>query len=503
MKTSRLVLAPAVAVALTGLAGAPAFAATESTATVPQQPLCAQGDQQSSNSSESDSSVPDESDPQATLAQAQVTRADIADDKKGIGFSGTGFTPDEKATVTVVGTDGTEYSPDKKLTVDEDGKVSGTYFFTVTDGAQVPVGEYSLYLTDLKSEKKSSKVTFEVVSKASEVDDPGKGDNKDDDKCDSATGPIKTPDETPSETESPKPSETKTEEPTTEAPKPSETKTEEPTTEAPKPSETKTEEPTTEAPKPSPSETDEADDKDKAPADDVKPGPAEAPDKEPTTEAPKPTETETEAPKDEEPKVDESEGADDAAEGDEKAEEEAPESTGPASPGTEDKKPAAAAQASMFIDPTEISSEDFLSDGIKIGVSGAQPGEKVSITVEHAQGKVDRYTMTKEADSEGKVTFGVQAKVKAVLGTYNVRAQAESFDEPQGGSFTVLTNGTAVDEGGNNGNGSGQGDSGSDLPRTGAEMTGLALGVGLLAVGAAAVIITRRRMNATDDPAEF
>ncbi|WP_434592265.1 LPXTG cell wall anchor domain-containing protein [Brevibacterium sp. 1718] len=507
MKTSRLVLAPAVAVALTGLAGAPAFAATESTASVPQQPLCAQGDQQSSSSSESDSSVPDESDPQATLAQAQVTRADIADDKKGIGFSGTGFSPDQKATVTVVGTDGTEYSPDKKLTVDEDGKVSGTYFFTVTDGAQVPVGEYSLYLTDLKSEKKSSKVTFEVVSKASEVDEPGKGD---DDKCDSATGPIKTPDETPSETKSPEPSETKTEEPTTEAPKPSpsetktedpttkapeptETKTEEPTTEAPKPSpsETKTEEPTTEAPKPSPTETDKGEDKDdKAPADGVKPGPAEGP--------------KDEAPKSDEPKVDETDGAEDAAEDDKKAEGEAPESTGPASPGTEDKKPAAAAQASMFINPTEVSSEDFLNDGIKIGVSGAQPGEKVSITVEHAQGKVDRYTMTKEADSDGKVTFGVQAKVKAVLGTYNVRAQAESFDEPQGGSFTVLTNGTAVDEGGNGaGNGSGSNDSGSDLPRTGAEMTGLALGVGLLAVGAAAVIITRRRMNASDDPAEF
>ncbi len=503
MKTSRLVLAPAVAVALTGLAGAPAFAATESTASVPQQPLCAQGDQQSSSSSESDSSVPDESDPQATLAQAQVTRADIADDKKGIGFSGTGFSPDQKATVTVVGTDGTEYSPDKKLTVDEDGKVSGTYFFTVTDGAQVPVGEYSLYLTDLKSEKKSSKVTFEVVSKSSEVDEPGKGD---DDKCDSATGPIKTPDETPSETKSPEPSETKTEEPTTEAPKPSpsetktedpttkapeptETKTEEPTTEAPKPSpsETKTEEPTTEVPKPSPTETDKGEDKDdKAPADGVKPGPAEGP--------------KDEAPKSDEPKVDQTDGAED----DKKAEDEAPESTGPASPGTEDKKPAAAAQASMFINPTEVSSEDFLNDGIKIGVSGAQPGEKVSITVEHAQGKVDRYTMTKEADSDGKVTFGVQAKVKAVLGTYNVRAQAESFDEPQGGSFTVLTNGTAVDEGGNGaGNGSGSNDSGSDLPRTGAEMTGLALGVGLLAVGAAAVIITRRRMNASDDPAEF
>ncbi|MCU4297442.1 LPXTG cell wall anchor domain-containing protein [Brevibacterium permense] len=416
-----------------------------------------------------------------------MTRADIADDKKGIGFSGTGFSPDQKATVTVVGTDGTEYSPDKKLTVDEDGKVSGTYFFTVTDGAQVPVGEYSLYLTDLKSEKKSSKVTFEVVSKASEVDEPGKGD---DDKCDSATGPIKTPDETPSETKSPEPSETKTEEPTTEAPKPSETKTEDPTTKAPEPSETKTEEPTTEAPKPSPSETAKGEDKDdKAPADGVKPGPAEGP--------------RDEAPKSDEPTGQPSE-SEDATEDDKKAEDETPESTGPASPGTEDKKPAATAQASMFINPTEVSSEDFLDDGIKIGVSGAQPGEKVSITVEHAQGKVDRYTMSKEADSEGNVTFGVQAKVKAVLGTYNVRAQAESFDEPQGGSFTVLTNGTAVDEGGNGaGNGSGSNDSGSDLPRTGAEMTGLALGVGLLAVGAAAVIITRRRMNASDDPAEF
>ncbi|TGD31657.1 LPXTG cell wall anchor domain-containing protein [Brevibacterium sp. S22] len=477
--------------------------------------MCAHEDQESSSESESDSSVPDESDPQATLAQAQVTRADIADDKKGIGFSGTGFTADEKATVTVVGTDGTEYSPDKKLTVDEDGKVSGTYFFTVTDGAQVPVGKYSLYLTDLKSEKKSSKVSFEVVSKASDVDDSGDGD----DKCDSATGPIKTPDETPDESETPEPSESETEDPTTEAPEPSETETKDPTTEAPEPSETKTEDPTTKAPKPSPSETDEADDKaDEAPADDVKPGPAKAPDEDPTTEAPKPTETESsesEAPKVEETdeaddaedsddagQTDKNQPAEDGAEGDEKAEDKAPESTGPVSPGTEDKKPAAAAQASMFIDPTEVSSEDFLGDGIKIGVSGAQPGEKVSITVEHAQGKVDRYTMSKEADSEGKVTFGVQAKVKAVLGTYNVRAQAESFDEPQGGSFTVLTNGTAVDEGGN-GNGSGQDESGSDLPRTGAEMTGLALGVGLLAVGAAAVIITRRRMNASDDPAEF
>ena len=174
--------------------------------------------------------------------------------------------------------------------------------------------------------------------------------------------------------------------------------------------------------------------------------------------------------------------------------------TAPTNPGTDDgeKKGAATATQALIIDPTEISSEDFLNEGIKLGITGAQPGEKITITVEHAQGKVDRYTMTKEADSEGKATFGVQAKVKAVLGTYNVTAQADSFDKPQGGSFTVVTNGTSVDEGGENSS-----DNGSDLPRTGAEMTGLALGVGLLVVGAAAVVITRRRMTASDDPAEF
>ncbi|WP_193095873.1 LPXTG cell wall anchor domain-containing protein [Brevibacterium sp. FME17] len=427
--------------------------------------LCAYDDAQQSDDPETDSKVPDSSDPQATLSDAQVTRADIADRKKGIGFSGTGFTPDDKATVTVVGTDGSKYSPKTKLTVDDKGKVSGTYFFSVTDDAKVPAGNYSLYLTDEKTEKDSSKVSFEVVPSASDVDDKAKGDD-----CTSATGPAPTPSETktedPSESAKPTPSETKSDEPSE---KPSETKRAKETPAAPKPSETKSEEPT-ESETPEPTDTD---DKSKAKADE-------------TTEAPAPTESE--APESEAPET-----AD--------ATEAAPsETTAPASPGTDEgeKKAAATATQALIIDPTEISSEDFLDEGIKLGITGAQPGEKITITVEHAQGKVDRYTMTKEADSEGKATFGVQAKVKAVLGTYNVRAQADSFDKPQGGSFTVVTNGTSVDEGGANGS-----DSGSDLPRTGAEMTGLALGVGLLVVGAAAVVITRRRMTASDDPAEF
>lgn len=492
---------------MTGLASAPAFAATESTASVSPTSVCAQSGEQSSSDSEdseSDSSVPDESDPQATLEQSQVTRTDIANKKEGIGFSGTGFSPDQKATVTVVGTDGTEYSPEKKLTVDEKGQVSGTYYFSVTEDAKVPVGKYSLYLTDLKSETDSSKVTFEVVSDDSEVDDPAGNDD-----CETTTAPAddgdssesasKTPSETPSDSETP--SETPSE---TDTSKPTETETE-------KPSESST---------PSPSKTD--DDKDRARR--LNPGPAKQPtgddaksddegasdddakaddegssdnDAKSDDDANAEDDDKAETPEGKAPETDE-DTEDSGASEDEQSEGQSSESTGPASPGSEDKKEPAAAKQALSIDPTEISSEDFLNEGIKLGVTGAQPGEKITITVEHAQGKVDRYTMTKEADSEGKATFGVQAKVKAVLGTYNVRAQAESFDEPQGGSFTVLTNGTAVDEDGN-----GSDSAGSDLPRTGAEMTGLALGVGLLAVGAAAVIITRRRMNATDDPAEF
>ncbi|MBR7559033.1 hypothetical protein KC218_21010, partial [Mycobacterium tuberculosis] len=117
-------LAPAVAVALTGLAGAPAFASTASP-TVPQGPLCAYD----GAGSQSDSNVPDSDTPQATVSAAQVSREEIVDKKEGIGFSGTGFTADEKATVPVVGPDGTEYTPETKLTVDENGKVNGTYFF--------------------------------------------------------------------------------------------------------------------------------------------------------------------------------------------------------------------------------------------------------------------------------------------------------------------------------------------------------------------------------------
>lgn len=456
---------------------------------MPQGPLCAYDGAQNSTDPENSSAVPDSSTPQATVSAAQITRADVADKTKGIGFSGTGFTADEKATVTVVGTDGTEYTPQTQLTVDENGKVNGTYYFSTTEGAQVPVGKYTLFLTDLKTEKDSSKVTFEVVASDADIDDSGAGGT-----CERPTAPAPSttspaPTETPSETQSPTetPTQTPTETPTqtpSETASPTETPTQSPTeTKSPTPTETQSPSETAE---PSPTET-------QTPPQTPSESPEETEEPSPTETAPtetgQPSPTETGTPSETgDPSPSSSEGTND------------------------EEKPAAAPQA-LIIDPTEITSEDFLNKGVTLGVTGAQPGEKITIVVEHAQGKVDRYTMSKDADDEGKATFGVQAKVKAVLGTYNVRVQAESFDKPQGGSFTVVTNGTDVSEDGNgsgSGGGSGSGDSGSgssasnDLPRTGAELTGLALGAGLLVVGAAAVVITRRRADAAaDDPAEF
>ena len=220
MKTSKsLVLAPAVAVAVSGLIAVPAFASAASTpsessdsielptdlpkagpATVqpPQSPDGSAGATESSDASESASAsesateAPEAGTPEAILETDQVSQADIADKNKGIRFSGTGFTPEGEATVTVVGTEGTPYKPKSKLTVTEDGEVNGRYFFTASEGAKVPTGTYTLFLTDLKSEQESEKVEFEVVEKVDESATPA-------------------PTETATESASPTPTETATE----------------------------------------------------------------------------------------------------------------------------------------------------------------------------------------------------------------------------------------------------------------------------------------------------
>ena len=177
---------------------------------------------------------------------------------------------------------------------------------------------------------------------------------------------------------------------------------------------------------------------------------------------------------------------------------------------------------------------DAFSDsdgGVTVTLSDAAPEAEVTMTVTHAQGQVSRFEVDKTANEDGTAVFRLHPEGKAVLGTYNVSVAIEDFDEELTGTFQVVTNGTDVerdddeddaqvgDEGGSddgsdsgdngsgdNGSGGGSDDSRSgnaaDLPRTGTELTGVALGAGLLVVGAAAVVLTRRR-GAQSDPADF
>lgn len=106
MKTSKsLVLAPAVAAAVSGLIAVPAFASTASPTTdssdsveLPDNiptggPATVNPTDSAEPKSQSSEEASDDADPQAIVEAAEVSQKDIADEKKGIRFSGTGFSP--------------------------------------------------------------------------------------------------------------------------------------------------------------------------------------------------------------------------------------------------------------------------------------------------------------------------------------------------------------------------------------------------------------------------
>ena len=221
-----LVLAPAVA-AVTGFAAVPAFAAPGDQA--PDTPS-----DQNSTASSSDS---EEGEVRVSLAQDSIAAEQIADSKQGLKFTGTGFTPGNKATVTVIGTDGISYTPDTKLSVSQDGEVKGSYFFSTDKGSKVPEGSYRLFLTDLKTNEATELAKFSVgnaaaAEKTAEDDQQTKpegsakpeGASESTDSAstsadDKSTETSNSPSAQPSETPSPAPSQT------TQSAQPSETST--------------------------------------------------------------------------------------------------------------------------------------------------------------------------------------------------------------------------------------------------------------------------------------
>ncbi|QIN29552.1 LPXTG cell wall anchor domain-containing protein [Brevibacterium luteolum] len=531
-----------------------AVPAVASTSTAPDSPP-AQGDTKK---------------PEATVESETVTQSDITDEDEGIKFSGSGFDGDKTARVVVTGTDGTEYKAEKKLTVNDKGEVNGSYYFTTTGGAKVPLGEYKLKLVGNDSKVESTEVTFTVVSDSEKTPTPTETPSE---------TPNATPSQTPSQSASPTPTQIPSETPS-QTPSASPTPTQDPkpeigqikagasevdekdflaegleftgagfspnlktevTVTAPaedgKEAATVTAEVTTDqegqlaftvkGAKNAPA-TPAAGEQSDEPAELTVPFASEytvevtaedaektatttfsvnaAPTQEPTKE---PTEdpTATEEPSQEPTETQTSEPSESATPSETPSQ--TPSQTPSKSPvptgqptESDDKK----AAPKLTIDPLEIASADFGKDGVKIIGENFEPGQKITMVVNHAQGKVKQYTTEVTADDNGVAAFRVRAVTTPVLGQYNVTVHpsdaAADGDQALHGSFTVITNGSSV---GDETTGDTKKDTsgGTDLPRTGAELTGLAMGAGLLVIGAAAVVITRRRTAGGNGPADI
>ncbi|KZE09963.1 MULTISPECIES: S1 family peptidase [Brevibacterium] len=156
----------------------------------------------------------------------------------------------------------------------------------------------------------------------------------------------------------------------------------------------------------------------------------------------------------------------------------------------------------ITVDPKEIAASDFVKKdkAVTISVKGFDEGEKVSLKLVSGPENVKGIELDETANADGEARFsiyGTSASDPSVyVGKYDVSVTGANDTEDESalsGSFKVV----ADDQGNGGGSDDGKdgGDGGSDLPRTGAELTGLAAGAGLLLVGGAAVVLTMRRVK--------
>ncbi|WP_413333343.1 LPXTG cell wall anchor domain-containing protein [Brevibacterium sp. GP-SGM9] len=171
-----------------------------------------------------------------------------------------------------------------------------------------------------------------------------------------------------------------------------------------------------------------------------------------------------------------------------------------------------AAEAKLTVSPETVSPADFVEKdkGVTLAVENCEPGEDVHYVVNpKGNSNVTAYDNTVKADDEGKASvnvYGTSASdADAYIGDYEVTVTCG--DAELNGEFSVSDDanagGSDGDEDGNeDGNGDG-GNGGSDLPRTGTELTGLVGGGALLLIGGAAVAMTMRRKKVTQDPSQI
>ncbi|WP_347032319.1 hypothetical protein [Brevibacterium paucivorans] len=209
-----------------------------------------------------------------------------------------------------------------------------------------------------------------------------------------------------------------------------------------------------------------------------------------------------------------------------KPEEEAPKPNNP-KPGEGGKPEQEAAKYGLKVSPKEVTPGDFVKKdkGVTLVVTGLKPNEKFRYSVSKQDGgKVKTLFKEVQANKDGVWSFTVYGQegsngLSGFLGTYKVTVKSEEGvltdtftvtntpgkkdDAKPGDKGDGKDNGDA--KGGDNkntGNDSGQsnnakgnGKSSNALPRTGMELSGLIAGGVLLTVGAATVLVTRRRVK--------
>ena len=137
---------------------------------------------------------------------------------------------------------------------------------------------------------------------------------------------------------------------------------------------------------------------------------------------------------------------------------------------------AAEAERNLTVEPKEISASDFVKEdkGVQITAEGFEEGENVTLEVVAGPENVEGITLEETANADGVVGFSIYgtsaSNPEAYLGKYDLEvtgANDTADEEALTGSFQVV----ADEDGTGGGNDDdGNGDGGSDLPRTGAEI---------------------------------
>ena len=221
-----------------------------------------------------------------------------------------------------------------------------------------------------------------------------------------------------------------------------------------------------------------------------------------------------------------------------KPEEEAPKPEAPKpeapKPGEGDKPEKEAAKYALKVSPKEVTPGDFVKKekGVDLVVTGLKPNEKFtySVSKQAGNGKVENVFKHVQANKDGVWAYTVYGReagagIDGFLGTYKVTVKSEEGvltdtfkvtntpgkkdeakpgdkgdgkdkGDAKGGDNNSGKGDNAKGNGNDSGksnNAKGDGKSSNTLPRTGMELSGLIAGGALLTVGAATVLVTRRR----------